>query len=97
MQVILCMVDHGMNIAEAIEAGRIHHQWLPDITRIERLAISPDTEKLYTNMGHEIQYRLFQGRATFQGSAMGISIDYEKEIISGAADSRSLDGAAVGF
>jgi len=91
MQVILCMVDHGMNIAEAIEAGRIHHQWLPDITRIEKWAISPDTEKLYTNMGHEIQYGLFQGRA------MGISIDYEKEIISGAADSRSLDGAAVGF
>ena len=85
------MVDHDMNIAEAIEAGRIHHQWLPDITRIESRAISPDTEKLYSNMGHELQY----GR--FQGSVMGISIDYEKGIISGAADSRSPDGAAVGF
>ncbi len=91
LQVILNMVDHGMNIAVAIEAGRMHHQWLPDITRIEKWAISQDTEKLYTNMGHEMQYGLFQGRA------MGISIDYEKEIISGAADSRSLDGAAVGY
>jgi len=91
LQVILNMIDHGMNIAEAIEAGRIHHQWLPDITRIEKWVISPDTEKLYTNMGHEVQY------GQFQGSAMGISVDYEKEIISGAADSRSYDGAAVGF
>jgi gamma-glutamyltranspeptidase/glutathione hydrolase len=91
MQVILNMVDHGMNIAEAIEAGRIHHQWLPDRTLIEKWAISSDTEKLYINMGHEIQY------GGFQGSAMGISIDYKKELISGAADSRSLDGAAVGF
>jgi len=91
LQVILNMVDHDMNIAVAIEAGRIHHQWLPDITRIEKWAISPDTEKLYTNMGHKVQYGLFQGRA------MGVSIDYEKEIISGAADSRSHDGAAIGF
>ena len=80
-----------MNIAEAVEASRINHQWLPNITRIEQWAISPDTERLYTNMGHEIQY------GPFQGSAMGISIDYENGVISGAADSRRSDGAAVGF
>ncbi|MFC1542160.1 gamma-glutamyltransferase [Candidatus Latescibacterota bacterium] len=91
LQVVLNMVDHNMNIAEAIEAGRIHHQWLPDVTIVEKLAISSDTEKLFTNMGHKIRYGQYQGRA------MGISIDYENRIISGAADSRSLDGAAVGF
>lgn len=91
MQVILNRVDHGMNIAEAIEAGRFHHQWLPDITVIEKWGISPDTEKLYKSMGHKMQY------GPGQGKAMGISIDYENAIISGSADSRSADGAVSGF
>jgi len=91
LQIILNMVDHDMNIAEAVEAGRFHHQWLPDITTIEKWAVSSDTERLYTNMGHEVQYGRFQGRA------MGISIDYETKLMGGASDSRSPDGAAVGY
>ena len=39
MQVILNVIDHGFNIAEAIEAGRIHHQWLPDTTSVESNAL----------------------------------------------------------
>ena len=51
LQVILNVIDHEMNVAQAIEAPRIHHQWLPDITSFEKLGISPDTKSclLYTS------------------------------------------------
>ncbi len=91
LQVILNVIDHKMNVAQAIEAGRIHHQWLPDITSFEKWAISPDTKRLYENMGHRVRFRSIQGRA------MGIFIDHQTGVISGAADSRSPDGGAVGY
>ncbi|PIQ63254.1 MAG: gamma-glutamyltransferase [Bacteroidetes bacterium CG12_big_fil_rev_8_21_14_0_65_60_17] len=90
VQVILNVVDHGMDIAEAVEAPRIHHQWLPDRTSFEP-GISPDTRRLYEMMGHEVYDR---GR---QGRAMGIVVDPETGIRWGAADSRSFDGRAIGY
>lgn len=90
LQVVLNVIDHGMNIGQAIEAGRIHHQWLPDVTSFEEFSISPDTRRLYEMMGHRIRFR---GE---QGSAMGIFIDQEKGLIYGTADSRDFDGRAVG-
>ncbi|MCB0632536.1 MAG: gamma-glutamyltransferase [Saprospiraceae bacterium] len=91
MQVILNVIDQGMNIGQAIEAGRIHHQWLPDRTSFERFAISPDTKRLYEMMGHEVYFR---GE---QGSAMGIYIDPKTGLLTGAADSRAFDGRASGY
>ena len=91
LQVILNMVDHEMNVGQAVEAARIHHQWLPDVTSFENFGISPDTQRLYEMMGHPIRFRKSMGRA------MGVFIDYEKGLIYGAADSRSFDGEAVGF
>lgn len=91
LQVILNIVDHEMDVAQAIEAGRIHHQWLPNRTSMERFGISPDTQKLYEMMGHEIYFR------GSQGSAMGIYIDWEAGMLYGAADSRAFDGKAVGY
>ncbi|PHN08709.1 gamma-glutamyltransferase [Flavilitoribacter nigricans DSM 23189 = NBRC 102662] len=91
LQVVLNTIDHGMNIGQAIEAGRIHHQWLPDRTSFEQFAISPDSQKLYEMMGHEVYFR------GGQGSAMGIYIDREEGLLYGAADSRAFDGKAVGY
>lgn len=91
LQVILNVIDHGMDIGQAIEAGRIHHQWLPDRTSFERFSISPDTQKLYEMMGHQVYYR------GGQGSAMGIFIDRAEGLLYGAADSRAFDGKAVGY
>lgn len=91
LQVILNVIDHEMNIAQAIEAGRIHHQWLPDITTLESQTISPDTERLYKIMGHKVRYRKAMGRA------MGIIIDEAEGLLYGGADSRSFDGKAVGY
>ena len=89
LQVILNVIDHGMNVAEAVEAPRIHHQWLPDITSFERLGISPDTRRLYEEMGHAVRYRSSQGRAH--------CIAADGDLILGVADTRSYDGRAIGF
>ncbi len=91
LQVILNVIDHSMNIAEAIETPRIHHQWLPDQTSMEGWGFSPDTKKLYKAMGHTPVSR---GR---QGQAMGIYIDPNTKIRYGASDSRSFDGGVAGY
>jgi gamma-glutamyltranspeptidase/glutathione hydrolase len=91
LQVILNVIDHSMNMGEAIETPRIHHQWLPDQTSMEGWGISPDTRKLYEAMGHPFTVR---GK---QGQAMGIYIDPTTKLRYGAADSRSFDGGAVGY
>ena len=91
MQTILNIIDHGMTIAESIEAPRIHHQWLPDVTSFERLGISPDTRTKYESYGHKIRVR------DTIGSAMGVYRDPETGIISGAADSRAEDGGTAAY
>ena len=91
MQAIVNVIDHGMNVAEAVEAGRIHHQWLPAVTSMENRMFSPDTIRLYEAMGHTTNVR------GVQGSAMGIFYDRENGLFHGAADSRAGDGAAVGY
>ena len=91
MQTILNVIDHGFNIAEAIEAGRIHHQWFPDITSVETNAISADTIRLYEAKGHRIRER------SSQGAAMGVYHNRDEGMFEGASDSRRGDGAAVGF
>jgi gamma-glutamyltranspeptidase / glutathione hydrolase len=53
LQIIMNVLDHGMNIAEATYAPRIHHQWLPDELRVEE-GLSPDTIRLLEQMGHEV-------------------------------------------
>ena len=91
LQVVLNILDHNMNIGDAIEAPRIHHQWLPDITYFEQWGISPDTKRLYEMMGHKVSQ---QSR---QGSVMGIYINRNNGILYGTADSRSFDAKAAGY
>lgn len=91
LQVILNVIDHDMNIAEAIDAKRIHHQWLPDELRWEEYGLSDDTRKILTSMGHRLS------EINSQGAAMGILYDAEKKLISGHADPRSPDGGVSGY
>jgi gamma-glutamyltranspeptidase/glutathione hydrolase len=91
MQTILNVIDHGMTIAEAIEAPRIHHQWLPDRTLMERRGFSPDTLALYEKLGHPTRL------TDSIGSAMGVYHDRSAGVYLGAADSRAEDGAAAGY
>ncbi|MEQ8763896.1 MAG: gamma-glutamyltransferase [Planctomycetota bacterium] len=89
-QVILNVIDHGMNVAEAVNARRIHHQWLPDELRTERFALSPDTMRLLRGMGHDVKVRA-GGIARVQA----IVVD-DKGVRHGASDPRG-GGAAVGY
>src|SRR5580704_6009710 len=54
MEVIVNFIDHGMTLQEAIDAPRIHHQWLPDTIGAEPFALSADTVKTLTAMGYKI-------------------------------------------
>lgn len=54
LEVIVNVIDHGMTLQEAIDAPRIHHQWLPDTLAAEPFALSADTVKTLTEMGYKI-------------------------------------------
>lgn len=90
-QAVLNSTLYNMNVKESIEAMKIHHQWLPDITYYEQHKLSPDTVAQLEQMGHRM---IAVGQL---GRLMGIQYDAAKNILSGAADSSSPDGAAVGF
>ena len=91
MQTILNVIDHGMNIARALDAGRIHHQWLPDTTTVETGVMSADSIKIYEEKGHTIIY------TDAIGSAMAVYRDPQTGVFSGSADPRGEDGAAVAY
>ena len=91
LHTILNVVDFGMNVQEAIDAPRFHHQWLPDVVRYERRGLSPDTLALLEARGHRLQ------AIGAQGAAHAIAFDPETELLLGAADRRREDAAAVGY
>ncbi len=94
LQAVLNVIDFDMDVAEAIAAPRIHHQWLPNILRVEKFGISSDTQKLLEMFGHQVRV---SRSSRSQGSAMGIMIDFQTGLRLGAADPRSDDGAALGY
>lgn len=90
-QTILNVIAYDMPIKKAIEAMKIHHQWFPDELIFETDLLSPDTQNALEKMGHKTVPRENLGRL------MGILIPSEKDVIIGASDSSSPDGAAVGY
>ncbi|STQ85877.1 gamma-glutamyltranspeptidase [Helicobacter muridarum] len=54
LQVISNVIDHGMNISQAVEFSRIHHQWLPDEIRVESFGLNKDTQDALKRMGYKI-------------------------------------------
>ena len=90
LQSVINVIDHDMDIQEAIDAPRIHHQWFPDEIMYEPFGFSPDTLAILSSYGHK-----FGARAGNIASATGIMID-GKGVKLGAIDSRS-DGVAVGY
>jgi gamma-glutamyltranspeptidase / glutathione hydrolase len=92
---VLCVVtnviDYGMNIQQAIDAPRIHHQWLPDELAYEPYGLSGDTQKALLSRGHKL------GKPRYLGDAEGIMIDEKTGVRLGATDPRRSDGLAVGY
>jgi gamma-glutamyltranspeptidase/glutathione hydrolase len=90
-QTTLNVLEFNMRIDKAIEAMKIHHQWSPDVLSFEKHLMSPDTRKALEAMGHTL--RALGGL----GALMGITIDPESKIITGASDSSRPEGAAIGY
>jgi gamma-glutamyltranspeptidase/glutathione hydrolase len=89
--VITNVIDYGMNIQQAIDAPRIHHQWLPDELVYEPYGLSGDTQKALSARGHKL------ARPRYLGDAEGIMIEPTTGIRLGATDPRRSDGPAVGY
>ena len=90
LMTILNVIDFGMNAQEAVDAGRIHHQWLPDRISYEEYAFSPDTIALLQKMGHTLQ----QGGT--QGVDEVIVYNVKDDMLEGGLDRRQADGGASG-
>ncbi|MFO8142662.1 MAG: gamma-glutamyltransferase, partial [Marinobacter sp.] len=89
LQVIMNVIDHNMNIQTAVNAPRIHHQWLPDEIRIEQ-GLSPDTIGLLEARGHTVT------SSTAMGAIQSIMIGDDGTLY-GAADPRRSTSSALGY
>ncbi|AWN54661.1 gamma-glutamyltransferase [Methylobacterium sp. 17Sr1-1] len=96
---ILNVIDYGMNIQEATDAPRLHNQWMPDVTNVERFALSPDTRAILEGMGHRFGQAqpanhlaaILIGAPTLGGQPVGAFRYY------GANDPRRNTGSAQGY
>jgi gamma-glutamyltranspeptidase/glutathione hydrolase len=89
MQTIVNAVDFGMNAQQIVEAGRIHHQWLPDRIQFEALRFSPDTLAGLSARGHSLV------PVSDIGCAQVILYRRDEEIFEGGSDTRRRDGGVA--
>jgi gamma-glutamyltranspeptidase/glutathione hydrolase len=95
--VLMGVVDYGMNIQEAVNAPRFHNQWMPDVLNVEQW-FSPDTVSLLHHMGYNVEIGLHYGSdvAPYWSDAECIAVDAKTGDRLGASDGRS-SGKAVGY
>jgi gamma-glutamyltranspeptidase / glutathione hydrolase len=87
---LMAVVDYGMNLQEAVDAPRFHHQWLPDTVYLEK-GFSPDTIRLLQQTGHKVTVE------DYWSDGECIEIDPRTGERLGATDGRNVSGAAVGY
>jgi len=87
--ILMGVVDYGMNIQEAVDAPRFHHQWLPDVTDAEQ-DFPADTIKALEGMGHRVHGE------DYWSDGECIMIDPKSGERLGASDKRN-NGRAIGF
>jgi gamma-glutamyltranspeptidase/glutathione hydrolase len=80
LQMIVNVIDHDMNIAEAANAPRMHHQWYPDVLMLEP-GFSPDTIRILQQRGHDLQ-----NARTSSGSTQTVA--FRNGLFRGASDTR---------
>ena len=91
LQVITNIIDFDMNIQQAVDSPRIHHQWLPDEIVYEPFGMSADTFRALEERGHKITQK-----PRYMGDAQGIMIEEKTGVRLGASDPRSF-GEPVGY
>ncbi|WP_374941798.1 gamma-glutamyltransferase [Buttiauxella brennerae] len=89
LQMVMNTIDYGMNVAEATNAPRFHHQWLPDELRVEK-GFSPDTLKLLQDKGQNVKVK------EAMGSTQSIMVAPGGTLY-GASDPRSVDDLTAGY
>jgi gamma-glutamyltranspeptidase/glutathione hydrolase len=96
--VLMGVVDYGMNIQEAVNAPRFHNQWMPDEEVVEKY-FSPDTLNVLRAMGHHIQVGIPAGSfaVPYWSDAECIFIDPKSGDRLGATDMRNSTGKAMGY
>ncbi|GAC1575901.1 MAG: gamma-glutamyltransferase [Novosphingobium sp.] len=110
LQVMRNVIDYDMNLADAVNAPRIHEQWLPDQIEVEKQALSPDTMSLLIAKGHKLvemdyenQIAAIQVGAPNTGplakppSPIGAPLAATGERLYGVIDPRFPTGSAEGF
>ena len=109
LETILNLLDYHMPLQEAVDAPRLHHQWLPDVIAIETRGLSPDTIAKLEAMGHKIIEQGLWGAVAAiavgqdQPTAKASVSDAARSgrmrpgFIYGANDSRRPAGAAIGY
>ena len=99
LQTIMNVIDFGMNIQEAVDAPRFHHQWFPDQISAEKRSLSDDTTKLLSEWGYRV---VFTGQSNHM-AAIYVHLDKDKnkgfllKRFNGSNDSRSRSGLALGY
>jgi gamma-glutamyltranspeptidase / glutathione hydrolase len=100
-QVVINIIDHEMNLQQAIDYPRVHHQWMPDEIRYEPFGIAPDVIKKLKEMGHKFRetryvmgYRVSGPR--YMGDVEAIMIENRTGVRLGASDLRR-DGHSIGY
>jgi gamma-glutamyltranspeptidase / glutathione hydrolase len=95
--VLMGVVDYGLNLQEAVNAPRFHNQWLPDVVNVEK-TVSPDTLNLLRKMGYKVQIGLGDGDTHgYWSDAECIAVDEKTGQRLGATDARNSNGKAVGY
>ena len=87
LQMLVNVLDHGMNLAEASAAPRMHHQWYPDVLQLES-GFSPDTISILEERGHEVQESRFS-----MGSLQ--TAGFRDGVFRGASDPRRPNASSV--
>jgi gamma-glutamyltranspeptidase/glutathione hydrolase len=95
--ILMGVVDYGMNLQQAVNAPRFHHQWLPDVTRVEQEFSSASARRLKA-MGHNLEPATEETgvRARYWSDAECIALDLKTGERLGASDKRN-HGKAIGF
>ncbi|MHA7848145.1 gamma-glutamyltransferase [Serratia sp. D1N4] len=112
LQTALNVIDHGMAPQEAVDAPRIHHQWLPDEVYYEQRGVSADTLKILKEMGYKMVEQNPWGAAELilvglpgaagvtpanSGNDSAVSGKVREGYLYGANDVRRPAGSAVGY
>jgi gamma-glutamyltranspeptidase / glutathione hydrolase len=96
LQVIMNVVDFGMNVQEAVDSPRVHHQWLPDEIYFEPFGLNPDTRAALESRGHKFAKKRFFEDTPYLGDAQVILIDSATGMRIGASDPRR-GGETAGY